>query len=96
MSIMYWNPLIWSGLNNFIETMMFGGRHLLWSIEEAMLNVTNVSGQVVQLTDHRNLWNLWKGWVRVAKLLVRAENIFPCLKEKGVSPSDPMHGLKRL
>ena len=40
--------------------------------------------------------NLWKGWVRVAKLLVRAENIFPCLKEKGVSPCDPMHGLKRL
>ena len=81
MSIMFWNPLIWSGLNNFIETMMFGGRHLLWSIEEAMLNVTNVSGQVVQLTDHRNLWNLWKDWVRVAKLLVRAENIFLCLPQ---------------
>ena len=47
MSIMFWNPLIWSGLNNFIETMMFGGGHLLKSIEEAMLNVTNVSGQVV-------------------------------------------------
>ena len=76
--------------------MMFGDGQLHWSIEEAMLNVTNVSGQVVQLTDHRNLWNLWKGWVRVAKLLVRAENIFPCLKEKGVSPSYPMHGLKRL
>ena len=76
--------------------MMFGDRQLLWSIKEAMLDVTNVSGQVVQLTDHRNLWNLWKDWVRVAKLLVRAENIFPCLKEKGVSPSDPMHGLKRL
>ena len=40
--------------------------------------------------------NLWKGWVIVTKLLVRAENIFPCLKEKGVSPCDPMHGLKRL
>ena len=73
--------------------MMFGDGQLHWSREEAMLNVTNVSGQVVQLTDHRNLW---KDWVRVAKLLVRAENIFPCLKEKGVSPYDPMHGLKRL
>ena len=54
MSIMFWNPLIWSGLNNFIGTMMFGDGQLHWSIEEAMLNVTNVSGQVVQLTDHRN------------------------------------------
>ena len=71
---------------------MYGDGQLHWSIEEAMLNLTNVSGQVVQLTDHRNLWNLWKGWVRVAKLLVRAENIFPCLKEKGVSSCDPVHG----
>ena len=54
MSIMFWNPLIWSGLNNFIGTMMLGDRQLLWSIEEAMLDVANVSGQVVQLTDHRN------------------------------------------
>ena len=34
---MFWNPLIWSGLNNFIGTMMLGDRQLLWSIEEAML-----------------------------------------------------------
>ena len=54
MLIMFWNPLIWSCLNNFIGTMMFGDGQLHWSIEEAMLNVTNVSGQVVQLTDHRN------------------------------------------
>ena len=34
-----------------------------------------------------------KGWMSVAKLPVRDENIFPtCLKEKGVSPCDPMHG----
>ena len=44
MSIMFWNPLILSGLNNFIGTMMLGDRQLLWSIEEAMLIVTNVSG----------------------------------------------------
>ena len=35
--------------------------------------------------------NFRKGWVRVTKLPVRVENIFPCLKEKEFSPCDPMH-----
>ena len=67
------------------DPLLFEARENVLGEYQQLLNAGDITDGITQ--------NFRKGWMSVAKLPVRGENIFPtCLKEKGVSPCDPMHG----